>query len=167
MCGPLFIPIINVLTLRLPCMLPAAACFSTLNSALAIASLAGGILFAVLCILLSATYFTRFVHHFSGCTFMRPASSAFNAPLSLLRLTTLYSDPTAQHPLARSSSRVVVAQLLLRLVLTVTFPLLQLAPSLKWLMIVMYTLGCASVAALYTWYLPVRSPQSHEARLLV
>jgi hypothetical protein len=67
------------------------------------------------------------------------------------------SDPTVQHPTARSSSRIFVAQLLVRLTLTIAFPLMQSTPSLRWVLVLLYVLGCGSVAFLYTWYLPVRS----------
>jgi hypothetical protein len=65
------------------------------------------------------------------------------------------SDPTVQHPTARSSSRIFVVQLLVRLILTIAFPLFQSTPSLRWVLVLLYMIGCGSVAFLYTWYLPV------------
>lgn len=64
------------------------------------------------------------------------------------------SDPTALHPLARPSSRTTVIQLVVRLVFTVVFPLLQPQPSLRWVLILLYVVGCATVAFVFTWQLP-------------
>ena len=59
-CGPFFIPIINVFTLRLPCMVAGSVCYSPANAVLAVIGLVAGLLYIVLCLLLSATYFTRY-----------------------------------------------------------------------------------------------------------
>jgi hypothetical protein len=64
-CGPFFIPIINVFTLRLPCMVSGSVCYSSANAVLAVIGLVAGLLYIVLCLLLSATYFTRY-DSFSG-----------------------------------------------------------------------------------------------------
>ena len=61
MCGPFFIPTINVFTLRLPCMVPGSVCYSSSNAILSVIGLVAGLLYIVLCLLLSATYFTRCV----------------------------------------------------------------------------------------------------------
>jgi hypothetical protein len=55
------------------------------------------------------------------------------------------------NPTARPSSRTVMTQLVVRLVLTVIFPLLQNTPRLKWVLIIVYLVGCSVVALMYTW----------------
>jgi hypothetical protein len=60
-------------------------------------------------------------------------------------------DPFSSHPLARSSSRIIVAQLLLRLLLSVVYPFVT-----DWIKIILFCGGCCLIAFLYTYYLPVR-----------
>jgi hypothetical protein len=57
----------------------------------------------------------------------------------------------SSNPQARPSSRVDVVQQLVRLSLTISYILLSPYPTLKWVLVVLYAVGCALVAAMNTY----------------
>jgi hypothetical protein len=126
-------------------MIPSSACFSNSNAVLAVLGLIAGSLLVVFCVVLTATFFTRYL--------LLPLFSCNT--IACVIFYCFRRNPLSEHPFARASSRLVVAQLLIRLVLTVAFPLLQLVPSLKWVMVLLFLIGCSLMAAIYTFFLPV------------
>lgn len=61
------------------------------------------------------------------------------------------SDPLSSHPLARPSSRVQLVKLVVRLTLTIVHILLAPYAAGRWVLILIFTIGVVSVAALNTW----------------
>jgi hypothetical protein len=62
-------------------------------------------------------------------------------------------NPMGGHPLARSSGRLTMLQLLLKLILVVTFNLIG-PLNQPWILIIIYTVGNTLLCFVYTWQLP-------------
>jgi hypothetical protein len=121
--GPLYIPIVAVFTMQLPCVEGDTMCWSSSSHiAIAVIAIIVGVLYIALTVTLVGSYYSR--------------------------------DPISMSPLSRPISRVMMAQLFLKTLLTITFILLHNFDSAKWFLVVLLIIGSFGLAYLYTMQLP-------------
>jgi hypothetical protein len=120
--GPLYIPIVAVFAMQLPCASDTPDCWSGASASLhvgtAVIASFVGLLYIALSVTLVGTYYSR--------------------------------DPLSPTPLSRPTSRVMMAQLFVKTVLTVTFILLKSFDSARWLLLVLLLIGTCGLAYQYT-----------------
>jgi hypothetical protein len=122
--GPLYIPIVAIFTMQLPCH-GVPSCWSKPSHVLlAVAAILIGSLYIALSVTLTGTFYSR-------------------DPIS-----------AATSPLARPISRVMMAQLCVKTVLTISFILLYSFNAMRWVLIIVLAAGMSALAYLYTQHLP-------------
>jgi hypothetical protein len=122
--GPLYIPIVAIFTMQLPCH-GEVGCWSDAGHVfLALAAALIGSLYIALSITLTGSFYSR--------------------------------DPIAAStsPLARPTSRVMMAQLGVKTALTICFILLYSFDAARWFLLVLLAVGTSGLAFLYTHQLP-------------
>ncbi len=122
--GPLYIPIVAIFTMQLPCHGKVGCWTDASHVLIAVAAILIGSLYIALSVTLTGAFYSR-----------DPVAAATS-------------------PLARPISRVMMVQLCLKTVLTVCFILLYSFHSMHWFLLVLLAVGTSGLAYLYTYQLP-------------